>query len=65
MSVWNPNQTKVFERALAAAESWEQKIAVLLQMAKYAPQFAERIRELAARTENVKMLSTVALSMKQ
>lgn len=60
--MWNANQVKIFERALATAEKWEQAIAVLQQLAPHAPQFADRIREIAARAENQRALAQIALT---
>lgn len=60
--MFTPTQVKVFQKALAQCEKWEPTIAKLEQMAVYAPAFAERIREIRIRCDNLKMLSTIALA---
>jgi hypothetical protein len=60
--MWNKQQTATFQKALAAMDGLEAAISHLQEIAKVAPQFADRIDDLALRAENVRTLSTVALS---
>ena len=60
--MFTATQIKVFQKALAQAEKWEPMISRLEQMAVYSPAFADRIREIRIRADNLKMLATIALA---
>lgn len=60
--MWTKAQIAAFQRALAAGQKWEQSIERLAEVAKHAPQFAERIAELQVRAQNVLNLAQAALA---
>lgn len=61
-TMFNATQIKTFQKALAQCDKWEPMIAKLEQMAVYSPAFADRIREMRIRCDNLRMLSTIALA---
>lgn len=60
--MWTRNQLAAFQRALAAYEKWLPMLEHLQELAKHAPQFADRITELSIRAENVGNLARSALA---
>lgn len=60
--MWTRNQLAAFQRALAASEKWEPAIERLAEIAKYAPQFEQRIQEISLRAQNVGNLARAALA---
>lgn len=60
--MWNKAQIATFQRALAAAERWQPALDRLAEIAKYAPQFEDRIQELQLRASNVGNLARAALA---
>lgn len=60
--MWNKAQIAAFQRALAASDKWQPALDRLAEIAKYAPQFADRIAELQIRATNVGNLARVALA---
>lgn len=61
--MWNKNQLAIFQRALAAAQKWQQSLDRLSEIAKHSPQFADRINELIIRANNVQNLAEAALTL--
>lgn len=61
--MWTNSQISAFQRTLAAADKYLVAVEHLEEIAKHAPQFADRVRELRIRADMAKTLATVALSV--
>lgn len=60
--MWTRQQLTAFQKVLAGTNKRIPQLEHLAEMAKYAPQFADRITELAIRAANLKNLSEYALT---
>lgn len=61
--MWTKAAVAAHQRALATAEKWEAPLARLAELAKYAPAFADRVKELQVRRDNLHQLSATALAI--
>ena len=61
--MWSKPQVAAFQRTLAASEKWSSALAKLADVARHAPQFADRVKELEVRAENARLLAQTALAV--
>lgn len=61
--MWTKPQVAAHQRAKATAEKWDEPIARLEEMAKHAPAFADRVRELRVMRDNLHQLAATALAI--
>lgn len=60
--MWTDAQRKVFARILANVKSREAAIAKLRELMPYMPQYAQQIRDIVVREENLRQLATTAIA---
>ena len=60
--MWTRAQLATFSKVLAGSQKRIPQLEHLAELAKYAPQFADRVTELAIRAANLKNLSEYALT---
>lgn len=60
--MWNKSQIASFQKALAGALKLKPAVAKLAELARFVPQFEDRIRALQLRLENAESLATIALA---
>lgn len=61
--MWTKAMVAGHQRAKAVAEEWEDKLAHLAEIAKHAPAFAERVKELQVMRDNLHQLTATALAI--
>lgn len=61
--MWTKPAVAAHQRALAVAQKWDEPLQRLEQMAKFAPAFAERIKELRVMRDNLHQLAATALAI--
>jgi hypothetical protein len=61
--MWTKAAVKAHQVAKAVAEKWDEPIAKLEELAKYAPAFADRVKELRIRRDNLHQLASTALAI--
>ena len=61
--MWTKAQVKAHQNALAVARKHKAAIRKLEEMAKHSPAFAERMRELRVRRDNLEQLGKVATAI--
>lgn len=61
--MWTATQMKAFQSALSVAEKHKEGLALLLQIAQYAPTFKERIETLEHERELLYQIAATALAI--
>lgn len=61
--MWTNAQQKSFERAIATVEANRAKLERLEEIARVAPQYAERVKDLRTQLDYLETVSKVALAM--
>lgn len=60
--MWTKAQLATYQKVLAGSAKRLPQLEHLAEMARYAPQFADRVAELAIRAANLKNLAEYALT---